>query len=150
MTVSSWALCALTGVISIVGLVWWQRFSGGRLLDLYVNAAQSMPAGIALLGGLLFLVLNGVIEDVVFFGVLLTALEGIFGRLAMPMVAVVFGAAHFFGVPTGIPGVLLAATWGCVLAFLRYRTGGMMATYGAHVIADATIVVVLLPSAIGL
>ncbi len=61
------------------------------------------------------------------------------------MTALAFGLAHFNGVPSGLAGIILAATWALMLAYLRMRTGGMLATYLAHVVADATIVAVLIP-----
>ncbi len=61
------------------------------------------------------------------------------------MTAVAFGVAHVNGVPNGLVGILLAAVWALMLSYLRLRTGGMLATYLAHVVADATIVAVLIP-----
>lgn len=85
-------------------------------------------------------------EDSIFFGVLLTPLLRHFpSGLAVIMTALAFGLAHFNGVPSGLAGIILAATWALMLAYLRMRTGGMLATYLAHVVADATIVAVLIP-----
>ena len=63
-------------------------------------------------------------------------------------IALAFGIAHFNGVPNGIVGVVMAGCWGLILAYLRHRTGGMLATYLAHLVADTTIIAVLLPLAL--
>lgn len=144
----TWVLCGLTAVVSVAGLLLWQHAFNGTLPPFYVAAARSVSPWAAGLGGFAFLVLNGVVEDVVFFGLLLTASTRALGRGAIPLVAFTFGAAHLNGVPNGVPGVLMASTWGLILAYLRHRTGGMLATYLAHVIADATIVITLLPAAL--
>ena len=144
----TWLLCGLTALISVAGLLLWQQVFNGTLPSLYVAAARSVSPWAAGLGGFAFLVLNGLVEDIVFFGLLLTASTRVLGRGAIPLVALIFGAAHVNGVPNGAPGVLMAACWGLVLAYLRHRTGGMLATYIAHVIADATIIITLLPLAL--
>lgn len=144
----TWMLCGLTALISVAGLLLWQHAFNGTLPPFYVAAARSVSPWVAGLGGFAFLILNGLIEDMVFFGLLLTASTRALGRGAIPLIALVFGAAHLNGVPNGAPGLLMAAGWGLVLAYLRHRTGGMLATYLAHVIADATIIITLLPAAL--
>lgn len=42
----------------------------------------------------------------------------------------------------------MAGFWGLLLTTLRLRTGGMLATYLAHVCADAVIVAMLLPAVV--
>jgi len=141
-------LCGLTVVVSVAGLLLWQHVFNGSLPAFYVAAARSVSLWAAALGGFVFLVFNGIVEDVVFFGLLLTASSRALGRGAIPLVALIFGVAHVNGVPNGVPGVLMASAWGLILAYLRHRTGGMLATYLAHVVADATIVATLLPVAL--
>ena len=113
----------------------------------YRDIAASVPVWVAVLGALLFLVVNGLIEDVMFFGeALSTAEEGLLPLVAQIAVAASFGLAHFNGIPNGWIGVAMASTWGFVLARLRLQTRGMLATYVTHVCADATIVATLLPA----
>ncbi len=144
----SWALCSLTAIISIAGLLLWQYVFDGSLPPFYAETARSVDPWLAGLGGLIFMVLNGLVEDMVMFGLLLTAVELTLGRAAIALVALVFGIAHFYGVPSGTAGILLAGSWGLILAYLRHRTGGMLATYLAHVVADSTIIIMLLPIAL--
>ena len=148
LDVAAWLLCGVTGVVSIAGLLVWQHVFNGTLPADYIQAARSVPVGVAALGGLGFLIINGVVEDMIFFGVLYTATIGNLGRAAIPLAALAFGIAHFNGVPNGIVGVVMAGCWGLILAYLRHRTGGMLATYLAHLVADTTIVVTLLPMAL--
>ncbi|MCL4722041.1 MAG: CPBP family intramembrane metalloprotease [Gammaproteobacteria bacterium] len=122
-------------------------FDGALPAD-YAQAAQAVPVWVAATGGIGFLVVNGLVEDMVFFGLLLTVASRALGRAAIPLVAVFFGIAHLGGVPSGTVGAVLAGCWGLILAFLRHRTGGMLATYLAHIVADATIIAVLLPPAL--
>jgi len=148
LDVATWLLCGLTAVVSIAGLLVWQHIFDGTLPAGYAHAARSVPVWTAALGGLGFLIINGVIEDMIFFGVLLTAAIGNLGRTAIPLAALAFGVAHLNGVPSGVVGGVMAGCWGLILAYLRRRTGGMLATYLAHLVADATIVVSLLPLAL--
>ena len=90
------------------------------------------------------MVLNGGIEDSIFFGVLLSPLLRYYSRAwAIALIATAFGVAHFHGVPNGLAGVILAGAWAAMLAYLRSRTQGMLATYLAHIVADTTIVALL-------
>lgn len=63
------------------------------------------------------------------------------------MTAASFGLTHLNGVPGGVVDVLTATSWGRV-GVLRLRTKGTLATYLAHVFADATIIALLIPAAI--
>lgn len=142
----AWAMWALIAVLTVSGLLVWNRLFGGELPQAYQDLARSVPAPVAITGALVFLVINGAIEDSLWAGVLLSATERLVPTwLAIVTVAVSFGLAHLHGVPGGPVGMVLSGTWGLVLALLRVRTGGMGATYLAHVVADATIVLMLLP-----
>lgn len=142
----AWAMWALIAVLTVSGLLVWNHLFGGELPQAYQDLAQSVSAPVAITGALTFLVINGAIEDSVWAGVLLSATERLVPSwLAIVTVAVSFGLAHLHGVPGGPVGVMLSGLWGLVLALLRVRTGGMGATYLAHIVADATIVLMLLP-----
>lgn len=143
----AWAMCGVIALLSVAGLLIWNQLLGGELPSGYHDLVQGVPVPVAIVAILLFLVVNGAIEDSIWAGVLLSAGERLVPRwLAIGTVAVSFGLAHLHGVPDGVVGVLMAGSWGLVLALLRVRTGGMGATYLAHVVADATIVLMLLPS----
>ncbi|MCI0158112.1 CPBP family intramembrane metalloprotease [Leifsonia shinshuensis] len=143
-----WLFCMIA--VTAFALLLWSNLTGGSLPPAYREAARSVSPEAAAAGGLIFLVLNGLVEDAVFFGVVLTAaLTHLPPRTAIVVTSIAFGIGHFAGVPGGYIGVVMAAVWAILLAALRVRTGGMLATYLAHVAADATIVAILLPRAIG-
>lgn len=142
----TWALMGAIAAVSVVALLLWQALFDGQLPDAYRELAKSVPAPVAVVGALGFAVVNGAIEDSFFFGVLLTPMLRYFpSKWAVVLTAAAFGFAHWNGVPNGLIGVVLAGTWALMLGHLRTRTGGMLATYLAHVVADATIVAVLIP-----
>jgi len=133
-------------VVSVVALVIWQSLLDGQLPSTYRQLTESVSPPAAVAGALGFAIVNGAIEDSIFFGVLLTPLLRQFpSGVAVVMAALAFGLAHSNGVPNGLVGIVLAGTWALMLGYLRTRTGGMLATYLAHVVADATIVAVLVP-----
>jgi membrane protease YdiL (CAAX protease family) len=142
----AWVTIVAVGVVSVAVLVVWQSLFDGQLPSTYRQLTESVSPSMAIVGALGFTIVNGAIEDSIFFGVLLTPLlRHLPSGLAVVMTAVTFGLAHFNGVPSGLVGIVLAATWALMLGYLRTRTGGMLATYLAHVVADATIVAVLIP-----
>lgn len=142
----AWAVMVAVAIVSVIALVVWQSLFDGQLPSTYQQLTESVPPPVAIAGALGFMILNGAIEDSIFFGVLLTPLLRYFPpRLAVAMTAAAFGLAHFAGVPSGAVGVVLAATWALMLGYLRMRTRGMLATYLAHIVADTTIVAVLIP-----
>lgn len=143
----AWAMCGVIALLSVVGLLTWNRLLGGELAAGYSDLVQGVPTPVAVIAILLFLVVNGAIEDSIWSGVLLSAGERLLPPwLAMGAAALSFGLAHLHGVPDGVVGVVMAGSWGLVLGFLRMRTGGMVATYVAHIVADTTIVLMLLPT----
>lgn len=142
----AWLTVVAVAVISVVGLIAWRVFFDGELPATYRQLTESVPWLAAVGGGLGFMIINGGVEDSIFFGILLTPLLRYFPRQwAITLIAVAFGIAHLNGVPNGLAGVILAGAWAVMLAYLRARTEGMLATYLAHIVADATIIVMLLP-----
>ena len=134
-------------VVSVAALLTWTTLFDGSLPVLYADAARDAGPVAAGAGGIGFLVVNGLVEDSLFFGVLLSALtRALPGWAAVTLTAGAFGLAHLNGIPNGAVGVVMAAGWALLLAALRLRTGGMLATYAAHIVADTTIVLMLLPA----
>jgi len=138
-------LLAGTIVLTAVALLAWNHLTNGSLPMAYITLAATTPAPLVVIGAFVFLAVNGLVEDTVWFGVLLTALERapVPRPLGLVTVVVSFGLAHLHGVPDGWIGVAMVIGWGLVLGVLRLRTGGMLQTYLAHVCADATIVAML-------
>ena len=140
-------LLMVTVVVTAAALVLWQRLFNGHLPQAYLDAAAGRPLWLLATAGAGFSLLNAAVEEAIFRGVLQTALERVSGPIvAIVVQAVAFGVLHIVGVPTGVVGALMAGGWGVLLGLMRWRTQGLLAPYVAHVAADATIFLMLLPS----
>ena len=106
----------------------------------YLAQLQRLPVWLAILGVIGFAFVNPIWEEVLFRGVILQDLTEIWGpRIAVVAQAVLFGAAHWAGFPSGWVGMLMAAVWGLMLGVIRLRTGGIALPYLVHVTANAVI-----------
>lgn len=88
--------------------------------------------------GIIFPLVNATVEEFIFRGAMMSALGRVF---ASPMVvnllqAVSVGLLHKDGFPSGAWGIAMA---GLYAFLLRQRTGGLLAPWVAHVVADITI-----------
>jgi membrane protease YdiL (CAAX protease family) len=128
-------------VLSAVALVVFQLVVRPDLSGLRAHA----PA-IAFQYPFLFLItfslVNALLEEIAFRGILLDALQSQIGlRWALLVLSIVFGTGHMLGgYPPGIVGAVLAAIYGLMLGLLRVYSGGLAAAYFAHIVADAVIV----------
>ena len=106
----------------------------------YLAQLKQYPVWLAVPGVVGFALVNPIWEEALFRGVVLEDLTAIWGAgPAVVVQAVLFGAAHWAGFPSGWVGMLMAATWGLVLGILRLRTRGILAPYLVHVTANAVI-----------
>lgn len=90
-----------------------------------------------------FAIVNSLIEEIIWRGVMLTALEAAFGVGVFSLVlqAVQFGLAHYRGgFPNGWSGAGLTFLFGLAMGVLRRRSGGLVVPWIAHAAADFTIV----------
>ncbi len=96
--------------------------------------------GSVAVAGVYFSVVNALLEETMFRGLLYDALESQWGwHAAIFGSAAIFGAGHVVGYPQGLLGAVLAGIYGLMLGWLRHQTGGLAAPVVAHVSADATI-----------
>ncbi len=58
--------------------------------------------------------------------------------------ALFFGTAHFWGVPNGIVGAVMASLYGLMLGIIRLRARGLLMAIVTHVFADIVIFCILL------
>lgn len=94
--------------------------------------------------GILFALLNPLLEEVIFRGILFDAIRSQVGHIATVFItAALFGVAHMRGYPPGATGVTLAFLYGIATGGLRHLTGGIALPIIAHVMADATIYVLI-------
>jgi CAAX protease family protein len=95
-----------------------------------------------------FVLVNAFCEELIWRGVIQTQLSAFLSeRDAIFVQAVSFGAQHAHGIPRGIAGVVLAGAWAMGLGVLRRRAGGLLAVTLAHIVADATIAVIVVLTA---
>lgn len=82
--------------------------------------------------------INAIREEVTFRTVLLARLEAVVGSAhAVWITAAAFGLGHFYGMPRGVPGVLLAGFLGLIFAKCILETRGLVLALVAHFLADA-------------
>lgn len=106
----------------------------------YLAQLQQYPGWLAVLGVAGFALVNPIWEEAMFRGVVLEDLTASWGAgPAVVVQAVLFGAAHWAGFPSGWVGMVMAAAWGFVLGVLRLRTRGILVPYLVHVAANAVI-----------
>lgn len=140
----SFSLTIIIVVVSAVALLTWWIVFNPDLSD----ASSKIPdlPVVALVGaGLVFALANAIGEEFIWRGVGTRALE----KLDMPSAGVIaiqslsFGLVHIHGFPRGWIGVGLATVYGAMLGGLRYVSGGLLAPWIAHVVADLVIFAVL-------
>lgn len=102
------------------------------------------PAALLVAGALTFAVVNALLEEIVWRGIMQTWLATIVAPLAANVIqAILFGLSHFYGVPSGWTGVALATGYALLLGGLRWKSGGLLAPIVAHIAADLVIFAIL-------
>lgn len=103
----------------------------------------------ALPGILLFAAMNAFYEESTFRAAMLATLEPVTGtRQAWAMSALYFGIAHFYGVPYGWVGILLASFNGWLLGKAMLETRGMFWAWWMHFLQDIAIFIFLAMGAV--
>ena len=135
----------VVGGVTPVALVAWLVIMRPDLGDVLENYVPDLPMPLLVVGALGFVIVNAVLEEVLWRGVLQDRLGATFGaRAAIVLQAASFGLQHAHGVPRGPTGVAMVFAWALMLGWLRRRAGGMLAPVLAHVVADATIAAIIL------
>jgi membrane protease YdiL (CAAX protease family) len=136
---------ALVGGVTPVALSAWLLMFRPDLRDVVRDYVPDVPLPLLIVGGVAFAIVNATLEELVWRGVIQDRLEPLFGTTgAIALQAASFGIEHFHGVPRGAVGVLMAGTWAIMLGLLRRHAQGLLAPLVAHVVADATIAVIIL------
>lgn len=140
-TLSPRTLAATAGVMvaSMATLVCFHHLAQPDVRT--IRAAMPVQAlGGAMLTGVVFTLLNALMEELVFRGILFDALEAQWGwRLTLVVTSLLFGLGHLRGYPPGPAGAVLAAVFGLAMGGLRVWTRGLALPVAAHLGADATI-----------
>lgn len=119
-----------TGVTSIVVYLQIARSSLGLSPHLLRAFVISLP----------FAATNAAVEEGLLRVALLEAIEGALtpSRAAL-LSGMLFGAAHYWGVPGGVPGVVMASFLGFVLARSVLETRGVLGAWFVHFLQDVVI-----------
>lgn len=108
--------------------------AGRPSLDIVVKAIPFLP------GILLAATLNAFNEEITYKASFLSLLVDVVGKQqALCLMAVYFGALHYYGIPYGVIGVLLAGFLGWVLGKSMLETRGMFWAWFLHFIQDVLI-----------
>ena len=132
-------------VVSCISLVIWYRFFDPDISEFTAFLPRS--SGIMLLAvGFSFSLTNALVEEFIFRGILWEGLHIITHRWEAALIsqALIFGVAHWWGVPNGVLGVMLATIYGLMMGVVRYVTGGLLLPIVVHVFADLVIFALLL------
>jgi uncharacterized protein len=117
-----------------LGTLTFLVIGGHPPMDIVIRALPFLPAI------LLAAALNAFTEELTYKASFLSVLENPAGpRQAVYMVAVYFGLAHFYGIPYGVIGVLLAAFMGWLLAKSMQETRGLFWAWFIHFLQDVWI-----------
>lgn len=120
----------ITGVTAVV--IYFQVFRGHTI------NLELVPA---LLLVFVFAITNSFTEEIIyrFSFVAVVNKEGLSPYLAQGLAAVTFGVIHYFGTPSGIPGILMAGFIGWFLAKSMNETKGFFWAWGIHFLQDVII-----------
>jgi hypothetical protein len=105
----------------------------------------ALPWPLLMAGVVVFAMVNGALEELIYRGVLLSALDTALGvsALSLALQAIAFGAIHIHGFPSGAAGVGLASIYGLMMGIVRRQARGMLGPWLAHVCADVAIGAIL-------
>ncbi len=137
-------LIVVTVIVSAIALVAWHQLLHPDLSDLQAMI-PAMPGLLLPLAGIGFAIVNAVIEELIWRGILWDMLVKAIGKVPVVIIlqAVSFGVFHIHGFPRGAIGVAMATVYGLALGVIRHRTGGLGAAIATHIFADLVIFAVL-------
>jgi len=135
-------------VVSGVSLVMWYRLFDPDISQ-FTTYLPKASGVVILAAGLAFSVTNALVEEFIFRGILWEGIQDITGRWESALIiqALVFGVAHWWGVPNGVVGVILATIYGLMMGAVRYIARGLLLPIIVHVFADIVIFALLLDMA---
>jgi membrane protease YdiL (CAAX protease family) len=134
-------LVLATAVVSGIALVIWYMAASPDNRQILRNMPR-MPLWAFPFAALVFALGNAALEEAIFRGIIMDALDSAFGpeSAAMMLQAATFAAMHFVaGFPRGWWGLAMVFVYGLMLGMLRRRSRGMLAPWLAHVASDCTI-----------
>ena len=132
-------------VVSSSALIFWYLLFDPDI-EVFTQYFPDVEISKLLVGGVVFAVVNSIVEEVVYRGILWGGLEELFDNAyaVITIQAVIFGAIHYWGIPNGIMGAVMATVYGLFLGIIRSRAGGLLMPILVHTFADMTIFLILL------
>jgi membrane protease YdiL (CAAX protease family) len=141
-----WLFIFGTIFISCAALVTWVQVLSPDL-SRYKGTIPHLSLGLLLLYGIGFCTFNAALEEIIWRGVMMEALDSAFGPGAWPVIiqAISFAAAHYRnGFPNGMIGSEMVFVYGILLGMIRRESKGILGGWVAHVAADFTIYCLIL------
>ena len=132
-------------VVSSTALILWVMLLHPDL-KYHKSLVPDMPLWAYPLAAIAFAALNAAIEEGVFRGIMMEALDSALGAAygSIAVQAVAFGAFHYVnGFPNGEWGFAMVFVYGLMLGVLRRHARGLLAPWLAHFFADLTIFCIL-------
>ena len=124
----------ISGIVISLGLLIFLVIAGRPPLDVVVRALPFLPAV------LFFATLNAFNEEMTARASFLSVLEDVVGKnQALWLTAALFGIGHFYGIPYGAIGVLMAAFLGWWLGKSMLETRGLWWAWFIHFVQDVWI-----------
>lgn len=132
-------------LLSCIALVGWVTLTNADI-GRHLMMMPELPIWCYPLAGLGFAILNAAMEEAVFRGVVMNALDRALGDgyASVGIQAILFAAFHYqSGFPNGASGFVLTLIYGILLGIIRRLSRGMLAPLIAHFVADLTIFSIL-------
>ena len=134
-----------TAVISAGALVAWVVILKPDIGH-HLAKMPRLPVWVYPFAGVGFAVLNAAMEEAVFRGVIMEALDRAVGvsGISIGLQAIPFAALHYpAGFPNGCWGFIMTLVYGIMLGIIRRSARGMLAVFITHIAADMTIFSIL-------
>jgi len=121
-------------VILSLGTLTFLIIAGHPPLDIVMRALPFLPAI------LLSALLNSFNEELTYKASFLSVLENVVGKdQSLSLMAAYFGIGHFYGIPYGVIGVLMAGFLGWILGKSMLETRGLAWAWFIHFLQDVWI-----------
>jgi uncharacterized protein len=138
---ASGALIVTSMLVSAVALVVWFAVAHPDYRALRGTLFPDVSLPLLAMGVILFACVNAAVEELVYRGAVMGALDEAFGPgvVSLLVQALAFGVLHLHGFPSGAVGVALATIYGLMMGLVRRHANGMLAPWIAHVGTDIAI-----------
>jgi membrane protease YdiL (CAAX protease family) len=131
-------------IISVIALIVWKSLAKPDIRALMDTALDIDPKYI-LPAIIIFPIFNAIAEELMFRWILWDGLTELVRSSATVIIiqSLIFGLSHYNGFPNGWLGVGMAAFYGLMLGYIRYRSKGLLPPIFTHIFADITIILIV-------